>query len=191
MDLLSSLIARSTSRQTLVHIPRKVRTANHFATPHNFFIAVPIALKFGWRSAFMFTGALGVSWMLLWLLIARPPFLPLAERKTGSMSWPNPLERRFWAIVFSYALPAIAPGPILTLFSVYLNQGMGVSQADLPRLLWVPPLAWGVGYFAWGWAADRFALDNRRPVGSAGKRSMGSIHSMTASPAITICEPAR
>jgi hypothetical protein len=37
--------------------------------------------------------------------------------------------------------------PILTLFSVYLNQGLGVSQSDLTGLLWMPPLSWGLGYF--------------------------------------------
>ena len=128
-------------------------------------IAVPIGIRYGWRAAFLFTGALGLAWMVLWFAIARPPFLPKTEHRALKLAWPNPLERRFWAIVFSYALPAIAPGPILTLFSVYLNQGLGVSQADLTGLLWVPPLAWGVGYFFWGWAADRYAVDNRRPVG--------------------------
>jgi predicted MFS family arabinose efflux permease len=29
----------------------------------------------------------------------------------------------------------------------------------------MPPLAWGIGYFVWGWVADRFAADNPRPVG--------------------------
>jgi MFS family permease len=29
----------------------------------------------------------------------------------------------------------------------------------------MPPLAWGLGYFLWGWAADRYAADNPRPVG--------------------------
>ena len=128
-------------------------------------IAVPIGIRYGWRAAFLFTGALGLSWMVLWFAIARPPFLPKTEHRALKLAWPNPLERRFWAIVFSYALPAIAPGPILTLLSVYLNQGLGVSQADLTWLLWVPPLSWGVGYFFWGWAADRYAVENRRPVG--------------------------
>jgi len=129
------------------------------------FIAVPLGLKYGWRNAFLFTGALGLAWMFLWATIARPPFLPKVEHRARTLAWANPFERRFWAIVFSYALPAIAPGPILTLLSVYLNQGLGVSQADLTSLLWMPPLAWGFGYFFWGWAADRYALDNQRPVG--------------------------
>lgn len=128
-------------------------------------IAVPIGIRYGWRSAFLVTGALGLAWIVLWLAIARPPFLPKVEHKAKRLSFPNPMEPRLWALVFSYALPAIAPGPILTLVSLYLNTGLGVSQRDLGGLLWIPPFAWGIGYFFWGWAADRYALDNRRPVG--------------------------
>jgi ACS family hexuronate transporter-like MFS transporter len=128
-------------------------------------IAVPLGLKYGWRTAFVITGAFGVAWLALWALVARPPFLPKQERKQTRISWPNPRERRLWSLVFSYALPAIAPGPILTLLSLYLSSAMGVSQKDVGNLTWMPPLAWGVGYFFWGWIADRFARDNRRPVG--------------------------
>src|SRR5262249_23944490 len=60
---------------------------------------------------------------------------------------------------------AIAPGPIVTLLSVYLNAGLGVSQKDVGNLLWMPALAWGIGYFFWGWIADRYAQDSRRPMG--------------------------
>jgi ACS family hexuronate transporter-like MFS transporter len=133
-------------------------------------IAVPVALKYGWRSAFLVTGGLGLIWMTLWAIIARPPFLMPGAPKAKKLSWPNPFERRFWALVFSYALPAIAPGPILSVIPLYLSAaagvgGLGVSQAELGHILWAPPLAWGVGYFFWGWAADRYAAENQRPVG--------------------------
>ena len=36
----------------------------------------PLAMKYGWRAAFMATGALGASWLVIWAVIARPPFLP-------------------------------------------------------------------------------------------------------------------
>jgi ACS family hexuronate transporter-like MFS transporter len=128
-------------------------------------IAVPLGLKYGWRTAFVITGSVGLFWLLLWAIVARPPFLPRHERKIAKISWPNFSERRVWSLVFSYALPAIAPGPILTLLSLYLSSGLGVSQKDIGNLLWIPPLAWGAGYFFWGWIADRYASDNRRPVG--------------------------
>jgi ACS family hexuronate transporter-like MFS transporter len=126
---------------------------------------VPISLRWGWRAAFLFTGSLGIAWLALWAAIARPPFLPAVAQKPARMSWPNPRERRVWALIASYALPAIAPGPILTLIPLYLSRGLGVSQGQLAYILWVPPLAWGVGYFFWGWAADRYAAENRRPIG--------------------------
>jgi ACS family hexuronate transporter-like MFS transporter len=126
---------------------------------------VPIAVAFGWRAAFVVTGVLGGLWLLLWAAIARPPYLPATERRSSRLEWPNLFERRTWALVFSYALPAIAPGPILNLMPIYLNRGLGVAQADLAGIFWMPPLAWGVGYFVGGWAADKFAADNRRPLG--------------------------
>ena len=77
----------------------------------------------------------------------------------------NPLERRFWAIVFSYALPAISVGPILTIVP-RLSESRSWTLPSRPgRLLWMPPLGWGLGYFFWGWAADRWSADDPRPVG--------------------------
>jgi len=128
-------------------------------------IAVPLALQYGWRTAFMVSGLFGLAWLVLWVAIARPPFLPKTEKKTTKLAWPNLKERRLWALVFSYGLPAIAPGPIMTILSLYLSSGLGVSQKDVGNLLWMPAFAWGVGYFFWGWIADRFAQDNRRPIG--------------------------
>jgi ACS family hexuronate transporter-like MFS transporter len=127
-------------------------------------VVVPIALRFGWRAAFLFSGALGVLWLVMWSAVARPPYLPRPERKQQRMEWPNPFERRFWALVTSYALGAIAIGPILYLSPLYLNRVAGFSEADLGKVLWIPPLGWELGYFFWGWAADRFAPDQARPV---------------------------
>ncbi len=81
------------------------------------------------------------------------------------MTWPNLFERRVWALVFSYALPAISPGPILTIVALYLNQRLQLTQSDVNGLVWIPPLTWGIGYFFWGWAADRYAANNPRPIG--------------------------
>ena len=125
----------------------------------------PLAIKYGWRAAFMTTGALGLTWMVIWAVIARPPFLPVNPPKPLKLSWPNFTERRVWALIFSYALPAISPGPVLTILSIYLTARLKLTQADVNQLAWIPPLTWGIGYFFWGWAADKFAANNRRPVG--------------------------
>ena len=128
-------------------------------------IALRVAVRFGWRSAFILSGLMGLGWAS-----AMGP-RPLAARrfcrgrkKRRRSPAADLLERRFWALVFSYALPCIAPGPILTIIPLYLNRGMGISQAQLSSVLWMPPWL-GIGYFFWGWVADRFAAENRRPVG--------------------------
>jgi MFS family permease len=68
-------------------------------------------------------------------------------------------------LVASYGLGASAIGPILYLAPLYLNRVLGLSQAELGKVLWIPPLGWEIGYFFWGWVADRFAVNQRRPVG--------------------------
>jgi MFS transporter, ACS family, hexuronate transporter len=128
-------------------------------------IAGALASRYGWRTAFIVSGAFGVAWLLLWAAVARPPFLPKTEQKTAKLIFPNFRERRLWSLVFSYGLTCIAPGPIVTLLSVYLSQGLGVSQANIYYLVWMPALSWGLGYFFGGWIADRYAQDNRRPIG--------------------------
>jgi ACS family hexuronate transporter-like MFS transporter len=125
----------------------------------------PLAIKYGWRVAFLSTAGLGATWLVIWAAIARPPFLPKAPPKTTKVQWPSFLERRVWALMFSYALPAISPGPVLTILALYLNGRLKLTQAEVNQLAWIPPLTWGLGYFFWGWAADRYAEANRRPVG--------------------------
>ena len=125
----------------------------------------PLAIKYGWRVAFISTAGLGATWLIIWSIIARPPFLPPHVKKATKVAWPNFSERRVWALMFSYALPAISPGPLLTILSLYLAGRLKLTQAQVNAIAWIPPLTWGLGYFFWGWAADRYAANNRRPIG--------------------------
>lgn len=125
----------------------------------------PLAIKYGWRAAFLMTAGLGATWLVIWAVIARPPFLPKSPPKTAKVAWPNFFERRVWALMFSYALPAISPGPVLTILSLYLSGRLKLTQSEVNQLAWIPPLTWGLGYFFWGWAADRYTANNNRPVG--------------------------
>lgn len=126
-------------------------------------IVVPVAGAFGWRAAFLLTAALGAMWLAAWWRLARPPYLPKVRRERPQWVWPNPLERRFWSLVSAYAVGAFGLGPILYLAPVYLERARGLTQAELGRLLWIPPLGWEVGYFTWGWISDRWQVD-RRPL---------------------------
>ena len=129
-------------------------------------IIIPIAQRYGWRFAFLLTGFLGVLWLILWWRVARPPFLPAQteNRRSLKIQWPDLRERRVWIIVSSFGLGGLALGVAAYLSPLYLNRALGLSQSDLGHVLWIPMLGWEIGYFFWGWVADRFAANQDRPV---------------------------
>jgi MFS transporter, ACS family, hexuronate transporter len=43
---------------------------------------------------------------------------------------------------------------VLYYAALYLKS-LGLSQVDIGKLLWIPPLGWEAGYFFWGWWTDR------------------------------------
>jgi ACS family hexuronate transporter-like MFS transporter len=119
-------------------------------------IVTPIALAFGWRGAFVFTGLIGLAWLLLWMVTGR--FVPPHRRApvTHGLARPTAMSPGVWAFMAAYALGALPLAFVLYSSSVYLGRVRGVSQAELGRLLWIPPVGWEIGYFFWGWIADRF-----------------------------------
>ena len=129
-------------------------------------IIIPFAQRYGWRYAFLLTGFLGVLWLILWWRVARPPFLPAQTENRGPLKiqWPDLRERRVWIVVSSFGLGGLALGVAAYLSPLYLNRALGLSQADLGHVLWIPMLGWEIGYFFWGWVADRFAANQDRPV---------------------------
>jgi MFS transporter, ACS family, hexuronate transporter len=127
-------------------------------------IITPIALRWTWRAAFLVTGALGVAWLAIWWAVARPPLLRPVKRKRHMVLWPNMLERRFWLLVVGMGLGGAALGPTLYLCPLYLSRVLGLSQGQLGKILWVPAVCWELGYYFWGWVADRYVRENPRPV---------------------------
>ena len=127
-------------------------------------VITPIALRFGWRAAFLVTGALGVVWLAVWWLVARPPLLRPVPRVKNRIAWPNMLERRFWLLVVGMGLGGAALGPILYLCPLYLNRVSGLTQKQLGEVLWIPAVCWELGYYFWGWIADRYVREEPRPV---------------------------
>jgi ACS family hexuronate transporter-like MFS transporter len=60
--------------------------------------------------------------------------------------------------MLAYALGAIPLAFVIYGAALYLNRELGRSQADIGKVLWLPPLGWEIGYFVWGWLVDRRAL---------------------------------
>jgi ACS family hexuronate transporter-like MFS transporter len=121
------------------------------------FLVLPVAQGWvRWQIAFLMTGALGTLWLLLWLTVARPPFLREHKRGVLKITWPNLLERRFWVVGTSFGLGAVALGIVAYLSPLYLNRALGLTQAQIAKVVWIPMVGWEAGYFFWGWVADRY-----------------------------------
>jgi MFS transporter, ACS family, hexuronate transporter len=126
-------------------------------------LVTPIAVAHGWRAAFLCTGLLGMAWLGLWALVGRgergtPAEVPEAPGQRSVRLF----EPRLWAFVAVYALGALPLGFVLYGAPLYLH-ALGVDQAALGRLLWLPPVGWEVGYFFWGYWTDRLLRRAREP----------------------------
>ena len=125
------------------------------------FLMTPVAVAWGWRAAFWFTGLLGASWVAWWLALSRRPDVRKIEapqpRDAEDVGRPRLNDRRFWAYLLSYSLGALPLGFVVYSAAIYLSRSLGLSQRAIGAVLWVPPLGSEIGVFFWGWLADRLA----------------------------------
>jgi ACS family hexuronate transporter-like MFS transporter len=124
------------------------------ATP---LLVTPIALAWGWRVAFWATGGVGVVWLIAWLFQRRraelsTPRQHVCDHREEGLHW---TDARLWSFVCIYAMGALLVAFVLYGAPLFLSQRVGLSQGELGRVLWVPPLGMEAGFFFWGWLADR------------------------------------
>jgi ACS family hexuronate transporter-like MFS transporter len=121
-------------------------------------IITPVFAAFGWRAAFLFTGVIGVLWLLLWSQVSRRDELrrphAVESRPAARLDW---RDRRLWAFMASYALGCLPLAFVLYQAPLYFGRALGKTQIEIGQVLWIPPLGWECGYFFWGWLADRLA----------------------------------
>jgi len=148
---------RSDERGRGVAIAYSGGSLGAIATP----IAItPIALGWGWRGAFLFTGLLGIAWLALWAGVSSDPRLRIQE---PSRAEPRPRlsSPSLWAFMAAYAFGGLPLGFVLYDAPLHLSRALGCSQATLGHVLWIPPMGWEVGYFFWGWWVDRATRQGR------------------------------
>ena len=120
-------------------------------------LAIPwIAIRFGWRAAFGFSGTLGFFWLALWLVVYRRP---AAARVAGVVrpnwvSWPRMLRRReTWAIVAGRSLTDPIWWFYVFWLPQYLSDARGFSLQQIAAFAWIPFVAADAGNFAGGFAS--------------------------------------
>ncbi len=122
-------------------------------------VMTPVAVAWGWRAAFWFTGLLGAVWVLWWLIISRREDVRKIEapdvHAVRDPARPRLSDPRFWAYLLAYSLGALPLGFVTYSAAIYLSRALGESQKAIGAVLWIPPLGSEIGVFFWGWVADR------------------------------------
>src|SRR5262245_41715463 len=119
-------------------------------------IVTPIFALWGWRPAFLFTGAIGAAWLVMWLVVSRRGALrAFTAPREAARDTVRFTDARLWSFILAYGLGATPLGFVMYAAAIYLNQVMGKDQLFLGKVLWIPPLGWEIGYFLWGWLVDR------------------------------------
>jgi ACS family hexuronate transporter-like MFS transporter len=148
-----------------------------------------LTLRWGWRQAFVSTGALGFLWLLFWAVLYRLPRqhpwitaseLEFIEREEGEeetaagtrIPWQKILAyRQAWG----YILAKFMTDPIWWFYIFwlpsYLQQSRGFTLEEIRRLAWIPFLVSGVGSVAGGWLSG-FFLERGWPLSRARKAAM-------------------
>jgi ACS family hexuronate transporter-like MFS transporter len=141
-----------------------------------------IAARYGWRPAFVITGGLGFVWLVLWLVLYRPPqshpWITPAEREhvtegepaAGSaaaarIGWRAAVALpQTWGLLLSRFLSDPVWWFYLFWLPKYLVDRRGFSLVEMGMLAWMPYLAADLGAIAGGWISGRLVARGRPPI---------------------------
>jgi ACS family hexuronate transporter-like MFS transporter len=124
-----------------------------------------LILRYGWPSAFVATGAIGLLWVGVWLLLYRPPEahpwmsprelayirqgrdeLPVQEDSATASVWKTVLtDRSFWGLAVARFLSEPAWQFFTYWIPLYLAVERGLKLREIGYFAWVPFLAADVG----------------------------------------------
>lgn len=123
-------------------------------------LAPALAGWFGWRVALLLTAVAGLAWIPLWLAATSGAAAPLLDARPAASAPRPPLGAllRDRDVLRSVALVlAAAPlnGLVLQYGAKILVSMHGLTQADVGRFLWLPPLALDAGAILFGFLFAR------------------------------------
>jgi ACS family hexuronate transporter-like MFS transporter len=129
-----------------------------------------VALAFGWRATFVFSGMLGFLWLAVWLRayypLARHPRVspaevayiragqdaPAVSPRRGVQRWLHlAADRNVWGIVIGRALTDPIGWFYVFWLPQYLSDARGFSLQRIAMFAWMPFVASDIGNFTGGW----------------------------------------
>ena len=126
-----------------------------------------LALQYGWRAAFVVTGAAGFVWLAVWLLVYRSPDGAEPARTKEPIQWSAILrDRSVWGL----AVARMIADPVwyfyLFWFPKYLTDDRGMGLVEVATLAWLVYLAADLGSIGGGWFSGRLIRAGIAPARS-------------------------
>lgn len=139
-------------------------------------VVATLAIHWGWRSAFVFTGMAGFLWMLLWLMIYQPPhrnrwlradeytrmkpLLPAPDEarpaaETTPPWWSLVAERACWVLILTRFFTDPVIYFVIFWLPEYLRKERHFNLEQVGDYSWVPFAFGGIGYIFGGWLSGR------------------------------------
>jgi ACS family hexuronate transporter-like MFS transporter len=110
-----------------------------------------ILLRYGWPSAFVAVGAVGLVWLLFWLPAYQMPHAPPVEFEAPAIPIRVLVRMR---VVLAFTLSKIFLDPVwyfyIFWFPEYLKRARGFDTADIGKYSWIPFAVAGAGNFLGG-----------------------------------------
>lgn len=149
-----------------------------------------LQLNYGWKTTFIFTGALGFIWLIFWLILYfardKHPWLTAREKEiieegdeepaTTAASSPGYASllkyKQTWAIVLARFLVDPVWWLYITWLPKYLFDARGFDLKQIGAFAWVPFVAAGLGSLFGGWLA-KFLIGRGWSVDKARKLIIG------------------
>ena len=150
-----------------------------------------LTLNYGWRFAFLCTGAVGLLWLAVWLVLYNPPHINrwLSEREYASfrdeiappqetqpagerIRWQTLIrERGCWTLILARFFTDPVIYFVIFWLPEYLQKERGFNLAAVGKYSWVPYLFGGIGYVFGGWLSG-VLIEAGWPIAKARKRIM-------------------
>lgn len=127
-------------------------------------LIVWLALQYGWRAAFVLTGAAGFAWLAIWLFVYRSPDGAPTARTKEPIRWgPILRDRRVWGL----AIARMIADPVwyfyLFWFPKYLTDERGLALIQVASLAWIVYLAADIGSVGGGFLSGRLIRSGVAP----------------------------
>lgn len=127
--------------------------------------ATVLAVRYGWRSAFLVTGAAGLLWIPLWNWTARRIPAAAEDGRDGRSAPAGALvrDRRLWGLVAANMLGMTCYTLWTNWTTIFLMREHRLTLVEAAWFAWMPPLAFNLGGLIGGWLSWRWVAGGMAP----------------------------